>query len=383
MARDDGAPAETVEAPGEAPAGTAVVSVDLETIQGQLREKEHLVAALTERLEQAAEQLDRLRRTGVDKGRRPMGGAGFPAEVVEDHKHTLEELKRVIATWEGAQPGAALGRIETQIGELREMLSGRGGFAGGTSVASAPPSSPASAAAAPRERSTASAEHVPGGKKSGGNAWWEAQKAALMGEPVPAEVQAALAAPSASEPAPASAPAPAAQTVPEQPAEPVATVDLSVVDIPDLPPAVDFENITLEEARAAIRERDRIIQILREPLLIARAAAQIPANLRSLENLAEPVQARLTELETQWQAKFRQVELDLSLERARLAREQAAVRQQHEMLQKQLRRGAADRMAGADDGRGDESSSSKRRWFRFMGKAAENGGAPEPKEKGP
>jgi hypothetical protein len=121
---------------------------------------------------------------------------------------------------------------------------------------------------------------------------------------------------------------------------------------------------------------------LREPLLIARAAAQIPANLRSLENLAEPVQARITELETQWQAKFRQVELDLSLERARLAREQSAVRQQHEQLQKQLRRGAADRSAGADDGRGDESSSSKRRWFRFMGKTAENGGAAEPKEDG-
>jgi hypothetical protein len=197
-------------------------------------------------------------------------------------------------------------------------------------------------------------------------------------------VQAALAAPAASEPTPASGPAaaPASQSAPEQPSTPAQTVDLAVVDIPELPPAIDFENITLEEAKAAIRERDRIIQILREPLLIARAAAQIPANLRSLENLAEPVQARLTELETQWQAKFRQVELDLSLERARLAREQAAVRQQQELLQKQLRRGAADRSGGADDGRGDESSSSKRRWFRFMGKNAENGGTAETGEEG-
>jgi hypothetical protein len=380
MARDDGAPAETVEAPGETPAGTAVVAVDLETIQGQLREKEHLVAALTERLEQAAEQLDRMRRTGVDKGRRPMGGAAFPAELVEDHKHTLDDLKKVIATWQEAQPGAALGRIEAQIGELRELMSGRGGgFTGAASSGSAA-SSPAPSASAPRERAAESTEHVPSAKKSGNAAWWEAQKAALMGEPVPAEIQAALAAPAASDPAPA--PAPASQSAPEQPGEPARTVDLAVVEIPDLPPAVDFENITLDEAKAAIRERDRIIQILREPLLIARAAAQIPANLRSLENLAEPVQARITELEAQWQAKFRQVELDLSLERARLAREQAAVRHQQEMLQKQLRRGDADRSAGADDGRGDESSSSKRRWFRFMGKAAENGGASDPKEEG-
>jgi len=379
MARDDGAPAETVEAPGETPAGTAVAAVDLETIQGQLREKEHLVAALTERLEQAAEQLDRLRRTGVDKGRRPMGGAGFPAEVIEEHKHTLDDLKKVIATWEQAQPGAALGRIETQIGEIREFLNGRGGaFTGAASSGSTASSSPA--AAAPRERPAESAAHAPGGTKPGGNAWWEAQKAALLGEPVPAEVQAALAAPAAPEPAPA--PAAASQSAPEQsPGEPVQTVDLPAVDIPDLPPAVDFDNVTLEEAKAAIRERDRIIQVLREPLIIARAAAQIPANLRSLESLAEPLQARITELEAQWQAKFRQVELDLSLERARLAREQAAVRQQHEALQKQLRRGAADRMAGADDGQGDENSSSKRRWFRFMGKNAENGSAPGSKEE--
>src|SRR5262245_52586977 len=381
MARDDGAPAETPEAPGEAPGGTAVVAVDLETIQGQLREKEHLVAALTERLEQAAEQLDRLRRTGVDKGRRPMGGAAFPAEVIEDHKHTLEDLKKVIATWEEAQPGAALGRIEAQITELRDLIngSGRGGaISAGSSVSNAT----AAASAPPRERPKEAAEHAPGAKKTGNAAWWEAQKAALMGEPVPAEVQAALTAPAASDPAPAPTTDSASQPAPEPPSAPAQSVDLAVVDIPELPPAIDFENITPDEARAAIRERDRIIQILREPLLIARAAAQIPANIRSLENLAEPVQARLTELEAQWQAKFRQVELDLSLERARLAREQAAVRQQQELLQKQLRRGAADRSGGSDDGRGDESSSSKRRWFRFMGKNAENGGAAEPREEG-
>ena len=381
MARDEGAPAETVEAPGEAPAGTAVVSVDFETIQGQLREKEHLVAALTERLEQAAEQLDRLRRTGVDKGRRPMGGAAFPAELVEDHKHTLEDLKKVIATWEEAQPGAALGRIEAQITELRDLINGSG--RGGTFSAATSASSAASVSGAPpRERPKEAAEHAPGGKKTGNAAWWEAQKAALMGEPVPAEVQAALAAPAASDPAPAPAATPASQPAPDQPSAPAQTVDLAVVDIPELPPAIDFENVTLEEARAALRERDRIIQILREPLLIARAASQIPANLRSLENLAEPMQARIAELETQWQAKFRQVELDLSLERARLAREQSAVRQQQEQLQKQLRRGAADRSGGSDDVRGDENSSSKRRWFRFMGKNAENGGAPEPREEG-
>src|SRR5579872_4873442 len=106
MARDGGAPSATIEdRPEGIPAAAGDGLVDAGLVQNQLREKEQLVAALTERLEQAAEQLDRLRRTGVDKGRRPLAG-GFPAEVVEDHKHTLEDLKRVIAQWEETQPGA-------------------------------------------------------------------------------------------------------------------------------------------------------------------------------------------------------------------------------------------------------------------------------------
>src|SRR5579863_555003 len=124
MARDGGDSIATIE--GETDESQAVAGdhpVDVATVQNRLREKEQLVAALTERLEQAAEQLDRLRRTGVDKGRRPLTG-GFPAEVIEDHKNTLEDLKRVIARWEELQTGASLDRIETQIGELRDLLAG-------------------------------------------------------------------------------------------------------------------------------------------------------------------------------------------------------------------------------------------------------------------
>ncbi|MGE5193920.1 MAG: hypothetical protein ACM3U2_15610 [Deltaproteobacteria bacterium] len=379
MAPDESAPTATVaDRPEETPAAAATAGVDAETIQNQLHEKERLVAALTERLEQAAEQLDRMRRTGGDKGRRPLG-MGFPPEVVEEHKHTLEDLKRVITNWEETQPGATLGRIETQIVELRDLITSS--LHGGTFTASpsaarvpaAPATSSPPSATPPRERAQDAPAPASGGK-SGNNAWWEAQKAALMGEPVPAEVQATLAA--AETPA---APEPRS----EEPAPLAAACDLAAIDIPDLPAPVDLDNITLDDARAAIRERDRIIQQLREPLLLVKASGQLPADLNSLENLPEPVRARITELETQWQAKFRQVELDLSLERARLAREQAAVRQQQESLQKQLRRGAAAGNAFDDDGaRGEESSSSKRRWFRFMGKTEENGGGSGQKDEG-
>jgi hypothetical protein len=196
-----------------------------------------------------------------------------------------------------------------------------------------------------------------------------------MGEPVPAEGQAAL---------PADEAAPAAAPLSEGQPAPAPACDLATVDIPDLPAPVDLDNITLDDARAAIRERDRIIQQLREPLLLLKAAGQLPTSLHALERLPEPVRTRITELETQWQAKFRQIELDLSLERARLAREQAALRQQQDALQKQLRDGAWAGRAGAGDegsGKGDESASSKRRWFRFMGKTQEPSGQTHQKDE--
>lgn len=43
----------------------------VESLEAQLADRDQLVAALTERLEQAAEQLDRLHRTGADRGVHP------------------------------------------------------------------------------------------------------------------------------------------------------------------------------------------------------------------------------------------------------------------------------------------------------------------------
>ena len=111
---------------------------------------------------------------------------------------------------------------------------------------------------------------------------------------------------------------------------------------------------------------------MREPLLLWKAAGQLPAGVQSISEIPEPIRRSIADLEAQWQAKFRQVELDISLERARLARDQSALRQQQEALQKQARNGGGAK-ADSDDDDKDEDSSSKRRWFRFMGSAAEGG----------
>lgn len=363
-------------------------SADIELIQNQLHEKEQLVEALTERLEQAAEQLDRLHRSGADKGaRRSPGGGGLPAELVDEHKSTLEDLKRVIARWEDIQAEAALGRIETHIVELRDLVvsggivSTAGGISSGSAVAHHGPG--VSAAASARENLANAAANRPGsnlpGGKPGGNAWWEAQKAAMLGEPVPAAVQAELAQQSAAENSEDSSAGTSESTgtstgtsTGASAGAPAGAFDLAGFNVPDLPAPVNVEELSPEEAHAAIRLRDAIIEQLREPFLLWKAAGQLPADIQSIAAIPEPLKKCIADLETQWQAKFRQVELDLSLERARLARDQSAVRQQQEALQKQSRNGGGSK-ADADAGDKDEDGSSKRRWFRFMGSAAEGG----------
>ncbi len=226
----------------------------------------------------------------------------------------------------------------------------------------------------PRERPRGC--RAPSGGKGGGNAWWEAQKAALMGESVPPEVKAALAA------------TPLVgndQTATGAGADGdgnrnniSGSGDLADLNIPNLPEPIDFENITLDDARAAIRERDVVLQQLRESLILLKASGQLPSDLLSLNNVPEPLRIRIAELEAQWQAKFRQVELEVSLERARLTREQAAVRQQQEALQKQFRKEGAPSKTFTDDGKGDEKAAIAPPLVQVYGQRPTDYGSPCP-----
>ncbi|MGQ0637225.1 MAG: hypothetical protein ACT4QC_21665 [Planctomycetaceae bacterium] len=355
MPRNTDAPTLVADAPdGAAPATDD--SRQIATLTGQLREKDQLVTALTERLEQAAEQLDRLRRTGVDKGRRPLAATGSAApDWLHEHRPTFDDLKRVLANWDEIQPGQTFVRIETQLAGLHDLLAG---------AAAAHPAAGSGRANANGERPGAPA-NAPAPKSAGNappNSWWEKQKAALMGD-APASVESPEG--ELSSAAAEAARQPAAEH--DAAAASIASINLSETAIPDLPPPIDFDNLTLDEARGAIRVRDAIILALREPLLLAQAAGQLPRDLASLEQLPDAARKRLEEIETQWQAKFRQVELELALERARLGREQAQLQHQQELLQKQQKQRGQSLRENAEAGEGDDKGS-RRRWFRFMGK---------------
>ncbi|MGH7201146.1 MAG: hypothetical protein ACREJB_11110, partial [Planctomycetaceae bacterium] len=133
-------------------------------LQSQLEEKDALVAALTQRLEQAAEQLDRLRRSGADRHNRT-GGGGGSRELASEQKALLENLQESFQHWEEQQAGEAIGRIELKVSEIRDLLMTPRAIVGGPAEAA-----PRSSAASPSS-----------GSGDSGMAAWEKMKAGLLG----------------------------------------------------------------------------------------------------------------------------------------------------------------------------------------------------------
>lgn len=319
------------------PAAEEGPAAQIAFLQEQLQAKEQLVIALTDRLEQAAEQLDRVRRTGGDRALRRTSG-GMPSELVEEQRSAIEELKQSLARWEEMQAGLTLGRLETQITELRDLVASnlqRGSGARDSQAASG----------------NRSQEREPGSTTS----WWEQQKAALLGD--------------AKSPAPAADPTRTTLTDIEGHAEGKSSAcDLQ---IPDAPPTLDFDNLVLDEARHALQERDNVITQLREQLLLLQARDVFQGLDLNSPDLPAGLKERLELLEQQWQAKFRQVELDLSIERARYSREEANLQARQELIEKEMMRLG---MHGRDskDPRGEPDETPRRRWFNFLSSDSES-----------
>jgi hypothetical protein len=309
-------------------------------MEQQLTDKEEVIVTLTARLEQAAEQLDRFRRCGNTAPGRAGGSGG---SLSEDHKAALDDLKGVITRWEEMQCEATLGRLETQVSELRDMVAS---FVGGG----------APVTFTPRPAAQTAAESGGDAKSSG--SWWEQTKAAMMSgeEPPPPPTYTTR------------------ETVDDGSSETATDGTYEPAFIPHPPESVDYDTVTLEQAAVALRERDQLILRLREMLLAQQAAREF-AHVSSLEDLPETLRTRLETVETEWQGKFRQMELDLSRERARLARTEATLRQQQELVQKEMARLGIDEAAAAAQaastarhGHGKGEDGARKRWFKFLGK---------------
>jgi hypothetical protein len=316
----------------------------VEALEAQLAEREQLVAALTERLEQAAEQLDRLHRTGADRGVRT-GIAGVPTELITQQQKLVEDLQRAVDQWEAMQPGEFFGRVESQLGQIHEMVQqiDRSGGGPATNVG------------------TDSAFRYGAHKSDGGPSQLDSHRSSEPSHSI-LDFMKKSQQPAAAEEPPASAFAETAAA-----AEP-SVIDVALPPLDDPPQPVDPAHATPEELGEGCTARDVYITYLLHRLRQIESLGHVPNSWTGLENLPDEQRARLDALEHRLQETCRVAEVELSLQRAKLARDELRVRMLDEQMQKDIKRAKVVSDSHSDDpsdSKGDQSGS---RWKRMIGR---------------
>tara|TARA_R110002072_G_scaffold233795_1_gene391366 strand:+ start:40350 stop:41429 length:1080 start_codon:yes stop_codon:yes gene_type:complete len=301
----------------------------MKQLETRLADREQLVSILTERLEQAADELDRIKRSG---GVLSGSGAntGDTASLLEGHQEVAEKLGRFVDAWEERYEGPALRRLEAGIEELRERLEQatlHGHSSSGNSAVSR------------------LFPHDEVGLRSG------TLNQSTIESPDHSETDSLL------ETAPGRKPLDA----------PFRLVLISSDDVPDdfdipLPQMIDENNAEPSELRKAVTDRDAYIRWL---------CHQIRSVTGRLEGWLGEVQAgsddvtlhrRIDEIEKVIHDQLRIAEIDVSIERARLSRDQARLNEQSEQLARER-----DQFARATaPGNADEDTPMLRRWKKFI-----------------
>jgi hypothetical protein len=316
----------------------------VETLEAQLAEREQLVAALTERLEQAAEQLDRLHRTGADRGVRS-GILGIPPELIQQQQKLVEDLQQAVQQWEDMQPGAFFGRLESQLTQIHDLVLNHGGGSGQSSTDAAFSRGESRYEQSPPRRNPSDSP----------KSVLEFMKASFQAESPPA----------VEEPSDAGTESPQANAIP-------AVLHIELPALQDPPEPVDVPNATREELAHACETRDAYVVYLLQRLRRIESMGHVPNSWAGLENLPEQLQSRLEALEKRLQETLRLAEVELSLQRAKLARDEVRIRVIDEQLQKDIKRARQDAGSPGDSDGGKDAQSGSR-WKRMLGRRGENG----------
>lgn len=312
-----------------------------EELQKKLSEREKMVSALTSRLEQAAEQLDRLRRSGADRGGKLL--SGIPAEVIDEQRDLINDLKSAIQHWEELQSTSAMGRFEAQLAELREMLAEQLNLKGkidtrssGSLLGSPAPSKPSK---------PSSSRHDEG---AGGGSWDE-MKARLLGDSGQKDSStdnSDVMIPGAEPPSSQAEQIPGSEPSDETPTE--TSFDVEIHERPV--PVENFEDADAETLRSAVTARDEHIDHLMDVIQTLKEQG----GMVELED-AKKRQAELEE-------KLRKSEIEMSMERAKLSREESRLKQLAEEL-----KNPNMRKKNEEKPKPDEREEKGNRWSKFLG----------------
>lgn len=338
------------------------MSDKIQKLEAELREKERVVSALTERLEQAAEQLDRFRRTGADRGARTSGG--LPTELIANHEQLVGQMQQAVESWESAQPTDTLARIESGIESLtslvREQLENIS--AGAAAFDSTRSAGTPLDADAESESEGAADEELEEPEVENGKSSWEQLKDQLMHQQmiVPDGSDDGLEALAANDSSESDSSSQTGGLVADANGQSVAD-DLAEPDQVEAPAPIDLSTASDGDMRRAIEARDAYVTFLIQKLRITELRCDRFAGWSKLESLPEELHAELTQLQKSLQDHLRLAEVELAVERARIGREAARLEQVEAQFRKQM-----EQMEESSDNKADPEGAVSRRWLKFL-----------------
>lgn len=347
----------------------------IQSLQGALKERDQVVQMLTQRLEQAADQLDRVQRSGGTRGGSTV--ASLPAELIENQQSLVEQLTRVLGEWEETQAGQTLSRIESQITELRELVaSGANSFSSlGATASSASAFSTKKPADQPPKVSRNPTVIFDSRSIDSPKSSWEAIKAAMMAAEESTESPGTFA-PKATEQVTKSVENTIVESIANESAS--ANQFSAPQPLPEPPRDVDFDIADHATLVEAIHCRDEYISILLRRLKSPEASTAFP-DWEKLNAVPEELHTELLALRDRLQDKLRVAEVDLSLKRAKLAREEAKLAIKAEHVARQMRQlglspdepvpPSSNMVASSESPNANQG----RRWLQFLQRSNGNG----------
>lgn len=313
-----------------APVETEAVDFErMQQLETRLADREQLVSILTDRLEQAADELDRIKRSGGVLSGSSADGSDA-ASLLAGHSEVAEKLDRFVDAWEERYEGPALRRMEAGIEELRERLEQatlHGSFPGNDSIASR--------FSIDHENSIRSDEFDESSADPQNRSLVdESEDEVTTRKPLDAPVRLVLI---------------SSDAVPDD------------LDIP-IPEPIDDKNAAPAELHKGIKDRDAYIRWLCHQMRDITGRLEGWLGEVQSESNDETLHARVDEIEKVIHDQLRIAEIDVSIERAKLSREQATLNAQTTQLAREQEKFA--KAINSTDS--DDDTPMLRRWKKFI-----------------
>lgn len=335
-------PADSAAEASETNDASEVLDKRIVGLEEQLATKDELVTALTERLEQAVEELDRLQQAESQAEFVVDSSDAHSAKILDEQRKLGELVKQATQQWKSADISPVLQSLGVQLDEIREMIRS-------TATASSwPVAEVADAAAASIAATSRDAE--PPAESEAPDDTWEDLKARYFTDDEDESIQDET------------------EAEPEPVGESVVAAELPTVDIEpvDPPPAIDFDSAEPDQLQQAIDDRDAYISYVLKKLRNAGATMCMPVDWDVIQNAPEELRTRLEDLEQQLNDNMKLAEVDLSLERARLGREEARLAQQADQVERKLKQVG---LSSNDESQETSNGKQTNRWLRFLNHA--------------